>query len=85
MRHKGVRSHHVESDILKEGPGTETSWEVSFATDCPGGGCCQGVTTYPRYASPHCESLVLNDSWFESLASYLSGFVCVCLHRYVCT
>ena len=20
--------HHVESDILKEGPGTETSWEV---------------------------------------------------------
>ena len=28
MRHKGVRWHHVESDILKEGPGTETSWEV---------------------------------------------------------
>ena len=26
--HKGVRWHHVESDILKEGPGTETSWEV---------------------------------------------------------
>ena len=26
-----VRWHHVESDILKEGPGTETSWEVG---DC---------------------------------------------------
>ena len=26
MWHKGVRWHHVESDILKEGPGTETSW-----------------------------------------------------------
>ena len=25
MWHKGVRWHHVESDILKEGPGTETS------------------------------------------------------------
>ena len=24
----GVRWHHVESDTLKEGPGTETSWEV---------------------------------------------------------
>ena len=28
MWHKGVRWQHVESDILKEGPGTETSWEV---------------------------------------------------------
>ena len=28
MWHKGVRWHHVESDILKEGPGTKTSWEV---------------------------------------------------------
>ena len=28
MWHKGVRWHHDESDILKEGPGTETSWEV---------------------------------------------------------
>ena len=28
MWHKGVRWHHVESDILKEGPGTETSWEM---------------------------------------------------------
>ena len=27
MWQKGVRWHHVESDILKEGPGTETSWE----------------------------------------------------------
>ena len=26
MWHTGVRWHHVESDILKEGPGTETSW-----------------------------------------------------------
>ena len=25
MWHKGVRWHHVESDILKEGPGTKTS------------------------------------------------------------
>ena len=25
MWHKGVRWHHVESDILTEGPGTETS------------------------------------------------------------
>ena len=39
MWHKGVRWHHVESDILKEGPGTETSWEdvpsikVLFKTD----------------------------------------------------
>ena len=31
MWHKGVGWHHVESDILKEGPGTETSWEVK---DC---------------------------------------------------
>ena len=23
---KGVRWYHVESDILKEGPGTKTSW-----------------------------------------------------------
>ena len=28
MWHKGVRQHRVESDILKEGPGTKTSWEV---------------------------------------------------------
>ena len=28
MWHKGIRWHHFESDILKEGPGTETSWEV---------------------------------------------------------
>ena len=28
MWHKGVRWHHVESGILKEGPGTETSLEV---------------------------------------------------------
>ena len=26
MWHKGVRWHHVESDIMKEGPWTETSW-----------------------------------------------------------
>ena len=31
MWHKGVRCHHVESDILKESPGTKTSWE---ARDC---------------------------------------------------
>ena len=30
MWHKGVRWLHVESDVLKEGPGTETSWEVSL-------------------------------------------------------
>ena len=28
MWHEGVRRHHVESDILKEGPGTKLSWEV---------------------------------------------------------
>ena len=28
MWHKGVRWHRVEPDILKEGPGSETSWEV---------------------------------------------------------
>ena len=28
MWHKGVQWHHVESDSLKEGPGTKTSWEV---------------------------------------------------------
>ena len=28
MWHKGVRWRRVESDILKEGPGTKTSWEV---------------------------------------------------------
>ena len=26
--HKGVRWHHVESDILKEGPEAKTSWKV---------------------------------------------------------
>ena len=26
MWHKGVRWHRVESNILKEGPGTKTSW-----------------------------------------------------------
>ena len=31
MWHKGVRWHHVESDILKEGPGTKTSWDMG---DC---------------------------------------------------
>ena len=28
MWHKGVRWHHVESDILKESQGAKTSWEV---------------------------------------------------------
>ena len=28
MWHKGIRWHHVESDILRERPGTKTSWEV---------------------------------------------------------
>ena len=28
MWHKEVRWHHVESDILKEGPGTETSYQI---------------------------------------------------------
>ena len=28
MWHKGIRWHHVESDILKEGPEAKTSWEV---------------------------------------------------------
>ena len=28
MWHKGVRWHRVESNILKEGPGTKTSWDV---------------------------------------------------------
>ena len=26
MSHNGIRWYHVESDILKEGPGTKTSW-----------------------------------------------------------
>ena len=30
MWHKGVRWHRVESNILKEGPGTKTSWEVRY-------------------------------------------------------
>ena len=28
MWHKGVRWHRVKSDILRDGPGTKTSWEV---------------------------------------------------------
>ena len=28
MWHKGVKWHHVESDILKKSPGTKTSWKV---------------------------------------------------------
>ena len=28
MWHKGVRWHHVKSDILKEIPGAKTSWEA---------------------------------------------------------
>ena len=30
MWHKGVRWHRIESNILKEGPGTKTSWEVRY-------------------------------------------------------
>ena len=32
MQHKGVRRHHVESDILKEGPGTETMIALCYAS-----------------------------------------------------
>ena len=35
MWHKGVRWHHVESDILKERPGTETSWDVIVEHQIP--------------------------------------------------
>ena len=31
MWHKGVIWHHVESDVLKEGPVAKTSWEVRDA------------------------------------------------------
>ena len=30
MGHKGVRWHRIESNILKEGTGTKTSWEVRY-------------------------------------------------------
>ena len=31
MWHKGVRWHHIESDILKEGPRAKTSWGLEIA------------------------------------------------------